>query len=109
MTKKIEDALSDINKSNVIVKGAGRTDRGVHAIDQCVSFKLDINIDESGLKRALNSRLQPYIYVKSVEIVNEDFHARFNVVSKTYVYKINLGGKNEHLSMRKTGSGYDRD
>ena len=47
--KALEDALFIINKKEVLVKGAGRTDRGVHAYGQCVTFKLDVNIDEDGL------------------------------------------------------------
>ena len=92
--KLLEDALLVINKKEVLVKGAGRTDRGVHALDQCVSFKLDIDISKEGLKKALNSLVEPYIYVKEVLEVDEDFHARFNVLKKTYVYKINMGEYN---------------
>ena len=95
--KAIEEALTIINKHPVEVKGAGRTDRGVHANGQCISFKLDIDIDTNGLKRALNSLVKPYIYVKDVKEVNDDFHARFSVVKKTYVYKINLGEFNPQL------------
>lgn len=95
--KTLEDALTIINKHSVEVKGAGRTDRGVHANGQCVSFKLDIDIDSNGLKRALNSLVKPYIYVKDVKIVSDDFHARFNVVRKKYIYKINLGEFNPLL------------
>lgn len=89
--KALEDALFKINKKEVLVKGAGRTDRGVHAYGQCVTFKLDVNIDEEGLMQALNSLLEPYIYVKNVKIVDEDVHARFSVKEKTYRYIINLG------------------
>lgn len=89
--KALEDALFKINKKEVLVKGAGRTDRGVHAYGQCVTFKLDVNIDEDGLMQALNSLLEPYIYVKNVKIVDEDVHARFSVKEKTYRYIINLG------------------
>ena len=80
----------------VEVKGAGRTDRGVHALDQGVSFKLDISIDKEGLKEALNSLVGPYIYVNEVIEVDKDFHARFSVKSKKYLYKINLGNYNVH-------------
>lgn len=95
--KVLEEALTKINKQSVEVKGAGRTDRGVHANGQCVSFKLDIDIDENGLKRALNSLVKPYIYVKNVKIVDDDFHARFSVKKKKYIYKINLGGFNPQI------------
>ncbi|HIS19118.1 MAG TPA: tRNA pseudouridine(38-40) synthase TruA [Candidatus Coprovivens excrementavium] len=96
--KCLENALSKINKKEVVVKGAGRTDRGVHANGQCVSFKLDIKIENDGLKKALNSILKPYIYVKKIEVVDDDFHARFNVLRKKYIYKINLGEYNPLLS-----------
>lgn len=95
--KVLEDALTKINKHSVEVKGAGRTDRGVHANGQCVSFRLDVGIDEIGLKRALNSLVKPYIYVKNVRIVDEDFHARFSVRKKKYIYKINLGDFNPQI------------
>jgi tRNA pseudouridine38-40 synthase len=95
--KALEEALTVINKQSVEVKGAGRTDRGVHANGQCVSFKLDIDIDTNGLKRALNSLLKPYIYVKDVRVVDENFHARFSVVKKKYIYRINLGEFNPQI------------
>ena len=107
--KTLEEALSKINKSDVVVKGAGRTDRGVHANCQCVSFNLDINIDCKGLKDALNSLVKPYIYVKEVEEVNEDFHARFSVTKKRYVYKINLGEYNPIMQDYVYQSPYELD
>lgn len=89
--KKIEDALSIIAKKKIEIKGAGRTDRGVHAIDQKATFNLDINIDIDHLKIALNSLLAPYITITSVKTVDENFHPRFNVLKKEYIYKINMG------------------
>lgn len=91
---KIEEALSIINKKDVSIKGAGRTDRGVHALDQCVSFDLDVNIDENGLLRGVNSLVEPYIYVKDVKVVDDDFHARFNVKKKKYKYVIKFSDYN---------------
>lgn len=96
--KVIEDALTTINKKEVVVKGAGRTDRGVHALDQCVSFRLDVSLSNEGLRKALNSLVEPYIYVKEVIEVDKDFHARFNVNKKQYLYKINLGEFNPLFS-----------
>ncbi len=77
--KTLEEALTIINKKEVIIKGAGRTDRGVHAYDQQASFSLDITIDEEHLKLALNSLVKPYIYITKVSIVPNNFHARFRV------------------------------
>ena len=79
--KTLEEALTKINKHSVVVKGAGRTDRGVHANCQCVSFDLDIKIDCAGLKEALNSLVKPYIYVREVSEVDEGFHGQVEFIS----------------------------
>ena len=87
----IEKALTIIDKQPVLIKGAGRTDKGVHALDQCATFKLKHDIPEKRLKKAINSIVAPYIYIKEVVKVDDDFHARFCVKTKTYVYKIYRG------------------
>ena len=89
--KELEDVLTKINKSEVILKGAGRTDRGVHARYQMCHFDLSINIDDRGLKKAMNSLLPSDIYVNEVKKVDNDFHARFLVTKKIYSYHINVG------------------
>ena len=92
--QKIEEALTIINKKEVIIKGAGRTDVGVHALGQCAHFDLDVEVPEDRLKNAINSIVAPYIYVLECKIVTNDFHARFSAVRKKYVYKIMLGDYN---------------
>ncbi|MCM1053338.1 MAG: tRNA pseudouridine(38-40) synthase TruA [Ruminococcus sp.] len=89
--KKLEEALTIINKKEVKIKGAGRTDHGVHAYDQKATFDLDINISPKSLQKALNSLVNPYIYITGAKIVDKTFHARLNVYKKEYIYKINLG------------------
>jgi len=89
--EELEKILSKINKSVVLIKGAGRTDRGVHAFGQCISFDLNINITPERLKKAMNSLLDKGIYVTEVSEVNPDFHARFDCQEKTYQYVINMG------------------
>jgi tRNA pseudouridine38-40 synthase len=91
---ELERVLTKINKTTVFVKGAGRTDRGVHAYDQKVHFDLNINITCDGLKRAMNSMLDPSVYVNSVKTVDNEFHARFDVKEKEYIYKVNVGEYN---------------
>ncbi len=95
--KKLEDALSIINKKAVTIKGAGRTDASVHANMQCATFSLDISIDSKHLKQALNSLVKPYIYITNVYQVEDNFHARFNALKKEYIYKINMGEYNPCL------------
>jgi len=89
--KELERALSIINKKMTEVKGAGRTDKGVHSYGQRAHFDLDVKIPINNLKLALNDILPNDIYVKSIEIKDKDFHARFNVKKKVYTYKINIG------------------
>ena len=83
--KDLEDALSSIYKEDIVIKGAGRTDALVHAINQYAHFDTTKNI--SNVKRLLNSNLSD-IKIKSVKKVNDDFHARFSVKKKVYLYKI---------------------
>lgn len=89
--EELEKALTKINKSVVEVKGAGRTDRGVHAYNQMIHFDLNINIDCEHLTKAINSLVNKYIKVNYCEEVSSDFHARFDTKYKVYQYVINLG------------------
>lgn len=88
---KIEEALKKIFNEDITIKGAGRTDRGVHAYDQKAHFDVKKDLPNLNLKDALNSNLLPSIYINDVSIVDNNFHARFNVLEKTYEYYINLG------------------
>lgn len=88
---ELEKALSKINKKDVVIKGAGRTDRGVHAYGQKVHFELDINISPERLVHAVNSLIDKYIRIIDCVLVNDGFHARFSVRKKTYKYVINMG------------------
>lgn len=92
---ELENALYDINNHTVTkVTSSGRTDRGVHAICQCAHVDIDVNITLYKLKCALNSLLPPDIHVFQTEIVDNDFHARYMVVRKTYKYILNCGEYN---------------
>jgi len=89
---EIEKALKSINsEKDVIIHASGRTDALVHALNQKAHFDLDSNINCEKLKKSLNSLLSSYIYIKKVEEVSSEFHARFNVKAKEYIYKINMG------------------
>ena len=93
--EKLEEALTKINNSKkTTITATGRTDKGVHALCQYGHADIDVNITEKKLKRALNSNLPDDIHVISTEIVNKDFHARYNVKEKEYKYIINVGEYN---------------
>lgn len=91
---EIEKAIKRSFNQDLIIHGAGRTDAKVHAIDQYAHFDMKLNINTERMKKALNKELQPYIYIKSITIVDEQFHARYNVVEKEYQYLINVGEYN---------------
>ena len=88
---EIEKALTKIFKQEILVKGAGRTDKGVHALDQCASFEASKRIACSDLVKAINRYLPMDIRVTKCDEKNPDFHARFSVVKKIYEYRINVG------------------
>ena len=71
----LEKALTFINqKQETKVIASGRTDKGVHAMNQKAHFDLQVEITLEKLKRALNSNLPEDIHIKSVEKVDEEFH-----------------------------------
>ena len=89
---EIEEVLKQINDDkSVSISSSGRTDAGVHALNQRAHFVLDIKISPDRLLRGMNSLLPSDIYVKNIDMVDDDFHARFNAIGKEYVYKINMG------------------
>lgn len=91
---ELEKALKVINVDKVDVNASGRTDAGVHALNQKAHFDLTINITPEKVKIAINGLLPKDIYVKNVEVVSDTFHARHNVKAKEYVYRINMGEYN---------------
>ena len=89
---EIEHALKTMNNGvSVSIHASGRTDALVHALNQKAHFDLDMDITCDKLRNGLNSLISDYIFIKSVEEVKDDFHARFNVKAKEYIYKVNMG------------------
>ena len=83
----IEKNLSILLKSKINIVGCGRTDSGVHA--EQYFFHVDISDqDFDSLLNRLNLMLPQEILIKSYEIKNPDFHARFSAISRTYEYRI---------------------
>lgn len=92
--EELQKVISKINDTPTKVDGAGRTDRGVHALDQHIRFETNRDIEEEKWLRALNTLLPDDIFVNSVTFENENFHPRFNAIKKEYLYKINIGKYN---------------
>lgn len=92
---KLEEALTKINNGvKTTITSTGRTDKKVHALSQYGHADIKVSITEYKLKRALNSNLPEDIHVIDTKIVNDNFHARYNVAEKTYKYIMNPGEYN---------------
>lgn len=87
---ELEKVLSKILNTNINTVGSSRTDKGVHAINQYCHFDYDKKIELKKLKHSINSLIDKGIYIKSIKKVNNDFHSRYNVIKKEYIYKINM-------------------
>lgn len=85
----LEATLSQIaGGERIVVNGAGRTDVGVHALGQVVSFRTESRLPTERWAIGLNSLLPPDIAVAKAEDVPDDFHARFSARQRTYGYLI---------------------
>lgn len=94
---EILDACREmVDRDNIVVYGAGRTDSGVHAIGQVAHVDIDTDLTPLRIKYGINDRLPPDICVMNVEPVENDFHARHSAVARSYIY---------HISRRRTAFG----
>lgn len=90
--QEVETVLSKILNEEITIYASGRTDRGVHALNQVAHF--DTEKDISNLDKfvlSINKLINRDIHFKSIEKVTSEFHARFSATGKKYDYVINLG------------------
>jgi tRNA pseudouridine38-40 synthase len=83
-----EEALRKLGWQGRAVMPSGRTDSGVHALGQVVSFNFDWNHPDETLLNALNAHLPETIAVQSVEKVSDAFHPRYDALERTYRYQL---------------------
>ena len=84
----LEDALETFLQVKTPTMCAGRTDTGVHAMQQVVSIETQADRPERSWVRGLNTYLPPGVAVRWARLVDDDFHARFSARSRTYEYWI---------------------
>jgi tRNA pseudouridine38-40 synthase len=85
----LREAIQKVTRAPVELTCAGRTDTGVHAWGQVVSFDLPADrFDPAGLARSLNRLLAPAIVVRDVGPAPDDFDARRSAVGRSYRYTI---------------------
>lgn len=85
---KLEHVLSRLDGQTVELRGAGRTDAGVHARGQVADFRLEHARSPAEVMEYLNQYLPEDIAVLSCELCDPRFHARLSAVGKRYIYRI---------------------
>ncbi len=85
---EIENALMTMTGNSTTVTGSGRTDAGVHALKQVANFRCATSLTPEVFLKGLNSILPEDIVITSCKVVPEEFHARYDVKSKVYHYRI---------------------
>ena len=88
MQSVLEDGLRSLSVLTGRIDCAGRTDAGVHALGQVVSFTGLTGIPEGRMLAAWNSQLPGDVRVVSVDVADPAFHARFSARSRRYVYVV---------------------
>ena len=85
---EIEQALTDLTRFSVTLTGSGRTDRGVHATGQVISFDIDWRHGSKALQRVLNANLPKDIVFLQIKEAPPTFHPRFDAKRREYAYRI---------------------
>jgi len=85
---EIEKALRELGWIGRSIQSAGRTDRGVHASGQVISFDVGRVISSEDLKKALNAILPPDIVVREINEATKGFHPRHDAKTRKYVYRL---------------------
>jgi tRNA pseudouridine38-40 synthase len=84
----VEAALATIAGEPVATTCAGRTDRGVHAVEQVVHFDTSADRPDTAWVRGVNASLPPHVAVVWSRLVDDKFHARYSATSRTYRYRL---------------------
>jgi len=87
--EQITKAINTITQENIQLVGAGRTDAGVHAIQMFAHFDTEKKLTENDVRK-FNSILPNDIVIKSLKMVLDSTHARFDAISRSYEYRILL-------------------
>lgn len=96
----VEEVLEKLCGERVVTAGSGRTDAGVHALAQTLTFTTNGRIPCANMVRAAASLLPRDIVLISAEEVEEGFHARFSAKWKTYEYKLLVNAHDNPFMMR---------
>lgn len=87
----VEAALATLLKEPVRVTASGRTDAGVHALDQAANFRAETRVPLRGFLHGLNGLLPQDVAVRRVDEMPPDFDSRRSAREKTYQYFLHVG------------------
>lgn len=85
---EIENRLKEYLNKRIRIKYSSRTDSGVHATGQVISFEIPDGTSIYRLRNSLNNKFDGKIVIKNITICNDEFHPRYDAKSKLYVYRI---------------------
>jgi tRNA pseudouridine38-40 synthase len=88
VAQTLETTFKKVFGQTIALTGASRTDAGVHALGQVVSFFLPHDIPPKALFDGWNNKLPKSVVVQSVDRASEDFHPQRNVIKKIYCYHV---------------------
>tara|TARA_B100001123_G_C15288550_1_gene1016568 strand:- start:280 stop:1017 length:738 start_codon:yes stop_codon:yes gene_type:complete len=87
--KVLQDAIFSFSQENVILTAAGRTDSGVHALEQVAHFDLKKKVSKKKFINGVNQHIKNKpISILNIKKVKKNFHARFDAKKRTYKYVI---------------------
>ncbi|NLK63211.1 MAG: tRNA pseudouridine(38-40) synthase TruA [Fusobacteria bacterium] len=87
---EIEKSILKLTKENINLVSSGRTDRGVHAINQVINFHYNGKVPVKNLMYSLNNILPEDIHIKKLTVESKDFNSRFSAKNRSYLYKMKL-------------------
>lgn len=96
----VEDALAGVLGERVPVLAAGRTDAGVHALGQALSFRAATAIPPRGILAAVNAALPEDVALLSLDHAPDDFHATRDALRKIYRYEVQVSRLRDPLRRR---------
>lgn len=100
LQETLERVLAKITGETIRVAASGRTDAGVHALGQVVSFTSDTQLAGDVLQKALNAELPFDMAVVSAELADDRFHATRDALRKLYRYTIDDGPTRDVFGLR---------
>jgi len=83
---EIEKVILKAFSQKINMISSGRTDKGVHAMEQVSNFLIDGNIPLEAIKKQINKSLKGEIKILNITEANENFNARFDAKNRTYLY-----------------------